>query len=133
MHREGASNGAVPGLGAFAVGHEAGPVGLNEPTNVLIPSEEATPSSLPDHQVIQYQMGHMHPRKQNSTFFEGVIALVHADSLFSSNNEQCVVTCDLLKHLQIGIKDLISKERLIAGSIPAEMISVQREKMLVMS
>lgn len=74
MYREGASNGAVPGLGAFAVGHEAGPVGLDEPTYVLIPSEEATPSSFPDHQVIQHQMGHMNPRKQNRTFFERVIA-----------------------------------------------------------
>ena len=73
-------------------------------------------------------MGHMHPRKQNSTFFEGVIVLVHSDSLFSSNNEQCVVTCDLLKHLQIGIKDLISKEYLIAWSIPSEMIQYKGKK-----
>ena len=61
MNREGASDSAVPGLGTLAVGHQAHPVGLDEPTYVLVPSEEAMPPSLLYHQVVQHQVCHIHP------------------------------------------------------------------------
>lgn len=62
VHRERASNGGVPGLCPPAVGHEPLPIGLDESTDVLIPSKEPTPSTPPPHhQVIQCQVDHVHP------------------------------------------------------------------------
>lgn len=62
MHRECASYRAVPGLSLLAVRHESRPVAPDEPTDVLIPAIEATPSTTTIYyQVVQSQVGHMHP------------------------------------------------------------------------
>ena len=61
MHGEGASYSAMPGLSLLTFGHEVLPVGLQEAANVLIPAEEAPPSLLLYHEVVERQVDHVHP------------------------------------------------------------------------
>lgn len=61
MHRQGASDSAVPGLGLLAAGHQVLPVGLEEVADVIIPAEEPPPPLLLHHEVVERQVDHMHP------------------------------------------------------------------------
>ena len=61
MHRKGASDSAVPGLGLLAARHQVLPVRLKEVADVVIPAEEALPPLLLHHEVVESQVDHMHP------------------------------------------------------------------------
>ena len=52
----------MPRLGLLTMRHQLAPVSLDKATDVLIPTEEATPTTTPTNdEVIQRQVGHMHP------------------------------------------------------------------------